>query len=73
MFVQPSLKDQLIGVLQEVVEAKLELFPHNAITFISMDLPLGIVEAGVVLQDVEETEKGFPLLKWTSLVPIPVV
>ena len=62
VLVLPSLEVQLIRVLQEVVKANPKLFPRHTITFVDFGLPLRVVEARVVLEDVEEPEEGFPFL-----------
>ena len=55
VLVQPSLKVQLIRMLQ-VVEANPKLFAHHTIAFVGVGLPLRAVKAGVVLESVEEPE-----------------
>ena len=58
---------QKIHVIQEIVEADPKVFPHKTVPSFSMGLPLRVVEAGVVLEDVEESEKGIRLGLGTML------
>ena len=61
VLVQPSVEVQLIRVLQKVVQANPKLFPNHTITFVGVGLLLRVAKAGVVLEAVEEPEKGLAM------------